>query len=157
MQKSIDILSETGLLILVGYTSPTSVASGNSSLQGRKAEKVLQKAIAGILVAAAIGAGVWYFYRQVAHTPIRNLVENPRDYEGKVLTLEGEVTSRASLFVVKYFTLKDHTGEIKVVTVRFLPPVGSKVRVRGKIEEAFSIGNLQTLVFVEEYVDKEER
>ena len=118
---------------------------------------MLQKAIAGILVAAAIGAGVWYFYRQVAHTPIRNLVENPRDYEGKVLTLEGEVTSRASLFVVKYFTLKDHTGEIKVVTGRFLPPMGSKVRVRGKIEEAFSIGNMQTLVFVEEYVDKEEQ
>ena len=99
------------------------MASGNSSLHGRKAEKVLQKAIAGILVAAAIGAGVWYFYRQVAHTPIRNLVENPRDYEGKVLTIEGEVTSRASLFVVKYFTLKDHTGEIKVVTGRFLPPM----------------------------------
>lgn len=115
-----------------------------------------RKAIVGVLVAVAMGMGVWYLYSHFAHTPIREIVKNPRDYEGKTLTISGKVTSRTSLVVVKYFTLNDETGEIKVVTNRFLPPVGSKIRVNGKIKD-ISIGDLQTLVFVEEYADKQEQ
>jgi hypothetical protein len=48
------------------------------------------------------------------------------------------------------FYLKDKTVELVVVTDRALPVVGSKIRVKGRIEEAFSIGNQQMLVFVEE-------
>ena len=66
------------------------------------------------------------------------------------MTIAGEVTDRASLLVVKYFRVKDKTGEIVVVTGKPLPSVGSKVRVHGEIKEAFSIGTEQMLVFVEE-------
>ena len=46
--------------------------------------------------------------------------------------------------------LRDKTGEIIVVTKKPLPEVRSKVRVTGKIDEAFSIGDQRLLVFVEE-------
>jgi hypothetical protein len=45
------------------------------------------------------------------------------------VTIRGEVVDRASLLVVKYFTLRDETSEIKVVTDKSLPCLGEKIRV----------------------------
>jgi hypothetical protein len=104
----------------------------------------------GIIVVALLGAGVWYYFAKLDHTPIGNILKNPRDYEGKEITIAGEVTSRISLVFVKYLKVRDKTGEIIVVTRKILPSVGSKVKMKGKIEEAFSLGEEQMLVFVEE-------
>ncbi len=108
------------------------------------------KILIGLVIILLIGVGAYFYFAKVRHTPIGNILKDPRDYYGKSLTIAGEVTDRASLFVVKYFRLKDKTGEIVVVTGKPLPVVGSKVRVKGKIVEAFSIGTEQMLVFVEE-------
>lgn len=115
-----------------------------------------RKAIVGILVVVATGGGVWYFYRHVEHMPIAEIIKDPRAYDGKVPAIAGEVKDRMSLLGIKYFTLKDETGEIKVVTKRVLPSVGSRVRVRGRVEEAFAIGDLQMVVFIEESTDQKE-
>ena len=52
--------------------------------------------------------------------------------------------------MVKSFVLKDKTGEIRVITDRVLPNVGDKVVVHGRLEEAFSLGNFSTLIFIED-------
>ena len=85
----------------------------------------------------------------VVTTPIKKIIENPRDYNGKSVTISGEVTEIFSLFVIKYFVVKDKTGEIVVVTERPLPKQGSKIKMKGTVEEAFSIGDKQLIVIVE--------
>lgn len=111
---------------------------------------MIKNIIIGILLAVILGGGAWYYFTQVDHTPIGNIVKDPRAYDGRVITIAGEVTERTSLVFVKFFKLKDNTGEITVITKRSLPVVGAKERVKGKIEEAFTIGDQQMLVFVEE-------
>lgn len=107
------------------------------------------KFVIALIIIVLTVTGVYFYVTKIYHTPIGNILKNPRDYYGKTITIAGKVTDRTSLFVVKFFRLKDKTGEIVVVTMKPLPSVGSKVRVTGSIEEAFSIGSEQTLVFVE--------
>ena len=82
-------------------------------------------------------------------TPINKILDNPRDYAGKPVTISGEVTEVFSFLVIKYFTVKDKTGQIVVVTERPLPNVGAKIVVKGTVEEAFSIGDKRLIVIVE--------
>jgi hypothetical protein len=82
-------------------------------------------------------------------TPIKKILDNPRDYSDKTVTVNGEVTETFSLLVIKYFMVKDSTGEITVVTTRPLPQRGSKITVKGIVHEAFSLGESQLIVIVE--------
>ncbi|MBI5074553.1 MAG: hypothetical protein HZB62_05220 [Nitrospirae bacterium] len=82
-------------------------------------------------------------------TPIKKIIDNPRDYSGKPVTVSGEVTELFSLFVIKYFVVKDSTGEIIVVTHKPLPKKGSKITAKGTVQEAFSIGDQQLIVIME--------
>ncbi len=83
-------------------------------------------------------------------TKIADIKNNPRDYAGREVIVSGEVTRTFSLLVVKYFVLRDDTGEITVVTQRVLPREGQRLKVRGIVKEAFSIGNESVLVIEEE-------
>lgn len=103
----------------------------------------------GILILVLVAAGVWFYTSQVGHTPIGKLLADPRAYDGKTITIAGEVTDRVSVLMFKYYKLKDESGEIMVTSGRIMPPVGAKVRVNGKVREAFSIGNSQSIVFEE--------
>jgi hypothetical protein len=99
--------------------------------------------IFGMLMLAMVACGA------LSSTPIGKIIEKPRDYAGKSVTISGEVGEIFSLFVVKYFTVRDATGELAVVTSRALPRKGSKIEVTGRVEEAFSIGDKQLLVLIE--------
>jgi hypothetical protein len=46
--------------------------------------------------------------------------------------------------------LRGETGEIVIVTDKPVPKVGTKIRVKGTVQEAFSIGNQQLIVIVEQ-------
>ncbi len=82
-------------------------------------------------------------------TKIGDIINHPRDYAGKEVTISGEVTETLSLFVVKYFVVRDNSGEISVVTERPLPAKGEKIKVKGSVKEAFSLGTQTSLVLVE--------
>jgi hypothetical protein len=108
-----------------------------------------------IIIIIAIGGGAWYYFSRIHHPTIEKILSNPKAYEGKVVTIEGEVTDRTSFFViVKFYKIKDNTGEIIVVTKKALPEARSKVLVKGKIDEAFPIGDQKLLVFVEESIEE---
>jgi hypothetical protein len=110
--------------------------------------------IVGVLLLVLIGGGILFYTNGVPQTSIGYIVKNPRDYDGKILTISGKVIERMSLIVVKYFQLRDDTGEIIVVSQRPLPAVGERVRVKGRVKEAFSLMDKQVLVFVEEPKEK---
>jgi len=82
-------------------------------------------------------------------TDIGKILENPRNYTGKTVTISGEVTEVFSFLVIKYFIVRDKTGEIAVVTEKPLPKRGNKIKVKGTAEEAFSIGDKQLIVIIE--------
>src|SRR4030043_947337 len=82
-------------------------------------------------------------------TPINKILENPRDYTGKTVTVSGEVTRVFSLIIIKYFVMRDSTGEVTIVTEKPLPKIGTKMKVKGTVQEAFAIGDQQLIVIFE--------
>ncbi|MCL5021831.1 MAG: hypothetical protein M1497_00400 [Nitrospirae bacterium] len=82
-------------------------------------------------------------------TPIAKILDNPRVYSGKPVTISGEVTGVFGLVFVRYFLVKDKTGEIAVVTKRPLPKVRTAITVKGTVREAFALGDKQLIVLVE--------
>lgn len=82
-------------------------------------------------------------------TPINKILENPRNYAGKTVTVSGEVTRVFSLIIVRYFVIRDSTGEVTIVTEKPLPKIGTKMKVKGTVEEAFAIGDQQLIVIFE--------
>lgn len=91
-----------------------------------------------------------FFACGIGTTKIGEIVGHPRDFAGREVTVSGEVTEVFSLVVIKYFVLRDNSGEITVVTDRPLPAKGEKIKVKGVVKEAFSLGTQSTLVLVEE-------
>ncbi|NLD80047.1 MAG: hypothetical protein GX642_02605 [Smithella sp.] len=85
----------------------------------------------------------------VRTTKIGDIVGHPRDFAGKEVTISGEVTESFSMIFIKYFMVRDDSGEIAVVTQRTLPARGEKITVKGSVKEAFSIGPETALVLIE--------
>ena len=82
-------------------------------------------------------------------TTLKAIKDDPRRYEGKIVTVYGEVTERMSLVALSYFKLYDRSDEeMFVITRRAMPNVGSKIRVRGKVQQ-FSILDWQGIVIFE--------
>ncbi len=116
-----------------------------------------RKVIIGIsiIIVLVIAGGVWYYLNRVHPTTIEKILSHPGEYQGKAVTIEGEVTDRTAFFVVvRFFKLRDRTGELTVVTKKSLPEIRSTVSVKGKIDEAFPIGDQKLLIFVEESIER---
>jgi hypothetical protein len=69
----------------------------------------------------------------LAPTKIQDILDHPRDFEGKDITLSGTVTNSVSLILIKYYEIQDGTGTIKIVTDKLLPSRGEKLSVTGRM------------------------
>ncbi len=121
---------------------------------------MLKKATIGIsiMIVLVIAGGAWYYLSRSYPTTIEKILSHPSQYKEKPVTIEGEVTDRTGFFVVlKFFKLRDATGEITVVTKKALPEIKSTVSVKGKTDESFPVGDQKLLIFVEESMEKKEQ
>jgi hypothetical protein len=76
-----------------------------------------------------------------ATTNIGEITSKPADFLGREVIVAGEVTASAKLpFVPAGYTVRDGTGQMPVVTSGELPPDGTKVRIRAKVEASATIG-----------------
>lgn len=82
-------------------------------------------------------------------TPIGKIQASPREFHGKRVTVKGTVTESVNLLFVKYFMLRDESGEIPVVTERILPAKGETITAKGEVQEAFALGDQRWIVIVE--------
>jgi len=82
-------------------------------------------------------------------TKVADILADPRKYDGREVTVSGTVTKTTNLVFVKYFKVDDGSGEIVVVTERPLPRQGEELRVKGKVNEKFAVGN-EHFVVIEE-------
>jgi len=80
---------------------------------------------------------------------VREILVDPRGYDGKFVRIDGTVKMPFSFVVVKYFELYDGTGAIPVITSRPMPREGSTITVEGRVNAAFSVG-VVNLVVIEE-------
>jgi hypothetical protein len=115
-----------------------------------------RKAIITLLLIIAIGGGVWLYFSRTRNTGIEKLLNNPTAYIGKVVSIEGEVTDRSAFFnTIKFYKIKDKSGEIIVSTKsRNLPRIKASAKVKGRIDDAFPLGDQKLTVFVEESVEE---
>lgn len=99
-----------------------------------------------LLLAVALAWGC----AAVFATKIGDIEKTPGRYDGRTVTIAGKVTATHDLLVVKYYEVNDGTGEIAVVTDSALPKEGERVRIKGKVKQAFAIGTAHLVVIVEE-------
>lgn len=102
-----------------------------------------------ICILLSVSLLLWTCSEGLFSTPIGKIQAGPRDYDGKAVTVKGTVTDSANLLFMKYFVVKDGTGEIHVVTERIIPRKGEMVTVKGRVQEAFALGDQRLIVIVE--------
>ncbi len=103
----------------------------------------------GLNLILVAGLGLFLAACSLGTIKIGKILDHPRDYDGKEVTVQGEVTDTYSFLILKNFKLKDNTGEITVVTTRILPKKGETIKVTGTVQESFTLGAEQSLVIVE--------
>jgi hypothetical protein len=82
-------------------------------------------------------------------TEIGAILKDPRQFDGKVVTVSGRVAESVNILVLKYFVLSDATGEVVVVTERSVPQTGQQIKVKGRVNQAFSIAGKSLVVILE--------
>lgn len=98
--------------------------------------------LAGALLFLAGCAGV---------TPIGELLDNPAKYDGKTVSVEGEVKESAGGLGLGAYQVRDDTGTLTVVSETGGPPrTGSKVGVKGRFEALITLGSRSLAVLREE-------
>jgi hypothetical protein len=83
-------------------------------------------------------------------TPIRSILDDPRRYDGTIVTVAGEVRDSTNLVVLRWYRVADDTGSIVVVAAGAVPRRGARVEVVGRVRQAFVIGDESLTVIMEE-------
>lgn len=109
-----------------------------------------RRRLSGIVVCICTG---WLVASCSGPVAIGKIVAEPTKYDGKTVTVEGEVSGTQSLLLVKFYTLQDETGKITIVTEEAMPNDGATKRVKGKVIEALSIADKSLLVIRENRKD----
>jgi hypothetical protein len=87
--------------------------------------------------------------RSAGPVPIRKILEDPRGYDGRDVTITGEVRDSTNLLVLKWYRVEDASGSIVVVASGAVPMRGAKVTVSGTVRQAFVIGDQSLTVLLE--------
>lgn len=83
-------------------------------------------------------------------TPIGTLLDDPGQYDGKIVRVGGQVTESVGLLGYGGYRIDDGTGTIAVATkTGGAPRKGAKVGVEGTFRSAFTLGD-QTVAVIEE-------
>jgi hypothetical protein len=128
----------------------------NRQARGNMSKKIII-AVSIVIVIGAV-AGIVYYFSQVHPTSIEKIVNNPGDYTGKELAIEGEITDQTAFFgTLKFYKIKDKTGDVIVITKKSLPEVKSSALVKGRIDDAFVLGDQKLVVFREESIEKKDK
>jgi len=104
----------------------------------------------GAIVAVALAAACSALFA----TDIGTIKNDPRAFDGKRVTVAGEVRSTINVLGLGYYEVGDDTGSIGVVTRGAVPKKGDRVRVTGTVDQAFAVAGKSLVVIVEEDGDR---
>ena len=80
---------------------------------------------------------------------ISDILSSPSKYSGKLVNVKGKVTESFIALEVGYFVISDGTESIVIIPSKTFPKVGEEVRIKGKVKNAFVIGDKSLTVIVE--------
>jgi hypothetical protein len=103
-------------------------------------------ALAALLVSGLACSGLFT-------TPIGDILQHPRDYDGKIVKVAGTARGVTSIGPLRSFVLDDGTGTIRVLTERAVPREGEQLKVRGTVQQSFAIFGENLIVIREEPAD----
>ncbi|MGH7508499.1 MAG: hypothetical protein ACREMZ_03385 [Gemmatimonadales bacterium] len=84
-------------------------------------------------------------------TPIGELLDNPAQYDGKTVRIEGEVKGSAGGLGLGAYEVRDETGTLTVLSDQGgAPRTGAKIGVKGKFEALLTLGARSLAVLREE-------
>lgn len=84
-------------------------------------------------------------------TDVQELLDDPYRYDGREVTVEGEVRESLALLGPGVYRLQDATGILPVFSEEGgAPRSGARVRVTGTFRAAFTLGSRTAAVLVEE-------
>jgi hypothetical protein len=99
----------------------------------------------------AFAAGAWFLAGCASVTPIRQLLDDPSEYDGKTVRIEGRVRGAAGGLGVGAYEVEDKTGRLTVVSDQGDPPrSGANVNVKGTFQALLSLGIKSLAVLKEE-------
>lgn len=84
---------------------------------------------------------------------ISDIKKDVRLYDGKIITIQGEVLHSASLGVSEYL-IDDGTGKITVLSTQAAPNKGDIYKVTGKLNEALKVGSESKLTITEKKAER---
>ena len=76
---------------------------------------------------------------------ISELLQNPREFEGKIVSVEGQVINSNGIFGLGYFEISDGKSKIYVFTESGLPNEGNIIQVKGKFSQYLKVGLVQVV------------
>ena len=91
--------------------------------------------------AMALAAGIMLIASGCTrHVTTAEIADDPAEFYGDVVSLEGEVTGGYEVAGYGLYELRDATGKVWVVTIHGLPTDGSRLVVRGRVNEPVNLG-----------------
>ncbi len=99
----------------------------------------------------ALATSVAMFLTCQGATPIKKLLDDPGHYDGKTVSIAGEVKSSIGVLGYGAYEVDDGTGRIPVVVQSggSAPRVGAEVGVEGEFRNAFTLGSRTVAVIME--------
>jgi len=115
------------------------------SFRPRVARTLLPLALLTLALVVAPGC------RGVSTTPIKTLLDDPGQYDGKTVAIEGDVTRSYGVLGYGAYQVNDGTGTLSVVTKEGgAPRTGAHVGVLGTFRAAFTLGTETAAVLKED-------
>lgn len=103
--------------------------------------------IAVLVIVLVAGVVIYSFFFRA--TPIEAILDEPREYDGKIVLVRGTVKESVGLLSYGAYQLEDSSGKITVVTDAGIPREGARLAVRGVVKQAFAVGKHSFTVVVE--------
>jgi len=98
-----------------------------------------------------LAAAAMLLLKSCGATPIKKLLDDPSQYDGKVVRVVGTVEQSASALGYGGYQISDGTGTLTVVSQGSgTPRVGAKVGVEGTFKAAFTFGSKTAAVLMED-------
>jgi hypothetical protein len=98
----------------------------------------------------AVGAALTFFLA-CGTTPIKKLLDDPGQYDGKTVRIAGTVKTSIGALGFGAYEVEDGTGTLPVVVQSggSTPRTGAKVGVEGEFRSAFTLGTRSVAVLME--------
>lgn len=98
------------------------------------------------------GMAVLFFLACRGTTPIKTLLDDPQQFDGKTVRIAGQVEGSVGALGYGAYQVNDGTGTLSIVSEGGgVPRQGAKVGVEGTFRSAYTLGTKTLAVLVEQH------